>query len=364
MKFKSGMVVVVGAFMLCLTLNVLAGDLKGNLTIGAGYLENPLGIAQESSAGYASQILRIFTLQQKPVDQFKLGYELEASQFGSGTNLGSLRHGLGWEWLRGAQGSPGAIGMGIQYALRNYQSTYEYYDYRDLNYYAVWKTYPRSDVMFKATGTFRYRVYPDLPEESFLEPRLKLEAKRFYANRTTLGLECSLGRKYFNDSVASQVWETPHLPSTSQLAARLNFARGLNDRVGIRGWAEQRFSLEGFPHYVGDDVYDSPLLDFYAHEGTDALAAIKWLSPLLVWVETGLTYGHHDYGDLLFGTETGGVQRVDTVRDYFLGLNRAIKMGSQQARFTVQAGWRDQDSTLDTYTLAGAFFSSSLVYPF
>ncbi len=355
---------VATAMLLAWAAHALGGDIRGSVTLGGGYLDNPLGIAAEQSAGYAHQALSLYALQQGAVDQFKLGYELEASQFGQGTDLGSWWHGLGGQWLRVSSQGPGSLGMGVQYARRNYQTTYDYYDYRDLNLYGVWKTYWRPDLMVKATATFRYRRYPDLPEESYLEPRFILEAKRFYANRTTWGLMCSLGQKRFYDSAASQVWETPNLPSASQFAARLNIARGLGDRLGVRTWVEQRFTLEGFPHYVGDDVYDSPLLDFYAHEGTDALAAVKWLSPLLVWVESGMAYGHHDYKDLLFGTASGGAQRIDNVRDYFFAFNRTFRVGSEQARCRVQVGWRDQDSTLATYTLAGGFFSSSLVYPF
>ncbi len=343
---------------------VLGGDVLGTLTIGGGYLDNPLGIAREQSAGYTSQILRLSALQHRETDSFKLGYEFAASQFGNGTELGSLRHGLGWEWLRLAADKRGQLGLGLQYALRDYQDAYEYYDHHDLNFYAAWKTYPRPDVMIRATGTFRNRRYPDLPEESFLEPRVRLEGKRFFANRTTIGLALDLGWKKFYDSAASRVWETPNLPSTSQLAARLNISRGLGERVGLRTWAEGRFSLEGFPHYVGDDVYDSPLLDFYAHEGVDALAAFKWLSPMLFWLETGFAYGDHDYGDLLFATDAGGAARQDTVRDYFLGITRSFKAAGSLASLKVQGGWRDQGSTLETYNYTGAFFSSALEYSF
>ncbi len=364
MSFRPGTIAVLASILLASAVNALGGEFRGDLTLGAGYLDNPLGIAQEQSAGYTSQTLRLFNLQQMTADQFKLGYELEASQFGSETDLGSVRHALGWEWSRLSADGRGSLGMGIQFGLRKYQDYFSFYDYQDLNWYGVWKSYPRADLMLKATGTLRYRSYEDLPEESFWEPRLKLAAKKFFANRTTLGLECSLGSKYFYDSAASQVWETPNLPSTSQLAARLNIARGLSERTGVRGWVEQSFNLEGFPHYVGDDVYDSPLLDFYAHEGTAALAGFKWLSPLLVWVETGAVYRHNDYGELLFGTDSGGAMRVDTVRDYFVSLNRSFRLGTIQARCQAQGGWRDQNSTLDAYTLEGGFFSSSIVYPF
>ncbi len=363
-RTRPGISLAIASLVLVWATSVLGGDILGTFTLAGGYLENPLGIAREQAAGFTSQTLSLATLRHRDADSFKLGYELEASQFGNGTELGSWRHGLGWEWLRTAPDGLGATGLGLQYSLRDYQSAYEYYDHHQLDFYTVWKTYPRPDMMFRAVGTFRYRRYADLPEESYYEPRMRLEGKRFFANRTTIGLALDLGLKKFYDSAASRVWETPHLPSTSQLAARLNIARGLGDRVGLRGWVEQRVSLEGFPHYVGEDVYDSPLLDFYAHEGTDALAAVKWLSPMLFWVEAGVAYGDHDYGDLLFVTDDGGAPRQDTVRDYFVSLTRSLGIGDRPASLKIRGGLRDQDSTLASYTYTGAFFSSSLAYSF
>ncbi len=341
-----------------------AAEIGGAFTVGAGYLDNPLGIAGESSAAYASQRLRLNTIGHHGRDDFRLGYELEASQFGNDTELGSLRHALGWEWWRRDDDSPGSFGLGIQGAVRRYREAYSYYDYGEGNFYTVWRTFPASSLLLKAVGTFRLRSYDDLPEESYLEPRLDVQLKRFFASRTTVGLETSLGLKHFYDSAASRVWETPHLPSTSQLAARLNLSQGVSDRVGMRAWVEQRFSLEGFPHYVGEDVYDSPLLDFYAHEGTDALAAVKWLSPLLFWVEGGFAWGDHDYGDMLFADDGAGALRQDMVRDWFVSCERSLKIGAKPAKFRVQAGWRNQDSTLGAYNLDGGWFNTSLTCSF
>jgi len=341
-----------------------ATDLVGVFTLAGGYMDHPLGVSGESSAGYAAQTLRLDARQQHDQDAFRLGYELAASQFGNDTGLGSLRHALGWQWQRRGAPGTGSVGLGVEYAMRSYQDTYAPYDHQEGNAYAVWKTYLAPATLFKATGTFRYRRYRDLPEESYLEPRLDVELKRFFATRTTVGFTVAAGWKRFYDSAASRVWETPQLPSASQLAARLNFSQGLSSRTGLRAWVEQRFSLEDFPHYVGDDVFDSPLLDFYAHEGTDALAAVKWLSPLLVWVEGGYYLGEHDYGDLLFVTDQGGATRQDTVRDAFLSLERTFAVGRRQARFRVATGWRNQDSNLDTYRLSGGWVTSSLTYPF
>lgn len=355
---------LVAALAVLATTTAGAAEVGGALTVGAGYLDNPLGVAGETSAAYATQILRLNTVGHDGRNGFRLGYELEASQFGNDTDLGSMRHALGWEWWRRDDDSPGSIALGIQGALRRYQDTYFYYDYNEANCYAVWRTFPAPSLLLKTTGTFRLRGYEDLPEESYLEPRLDVEAKKFFPSRTTVGLESSVGLKHFYDSAASRVWETPHLPSTSQLAARLNLSQGVSDRVGLRAWVEQRFSLEGFPHYVGEDVYDSPLLDFYANEGTDALAAAKWLSPLLVWVEGGFAWGDHDYGDLLFAADGGGSTRQDVVRDWFVSCERSLTIGDQPAKFRVQAGWRNQDSTLGTYDLEGGWFNTSLTCSF
>lgn len=341
-----------------------AADLAGFLSVGGGYLENPLGVAWESEAGFLSQNLQLAYVGHRERDRFKLGWETAAFEFGNDTDLGSLRNGLGWEWLRPSLEDPGLVGAGLQVAWKSYRDRYAYYDHQDLDAYLTLKTYPLGNLMARAVATFRYRRYPDLPEEGFIEPRLNLELKRFSAGGTMLGLDVNLGAKKFYDSAASSVWETPNLPSTSQLATRLNFSRSLGDRLGLRAWAEARFSLEEFPHYVGEDVYDSPLLDLYAHEGFDGLFAIKWLVPGLFWLEPGLAYGDHDYGELQFAGEDGGASRRDTIADVFLNVEKTFTAGSGRLRWRSALMYRDQDSTLDAYRFSGLSASSTLTYFF
>ena len=342
-----------------------AADVQGSLSVGSGYLDNPLGVEQDEGVGYLTQSLRLFALQGNGSDRFRLGYEGAASQFGNDTNLGSQRHGLGWEWFHADQARTGA-GAGLQFALRRYESQYELFDHQDLNTYITYKMYPSGNLMLRTAAQFQYRRYADLPEESFLEPRLQIELKRFAESRTTVGLDLRAGLKYFYDSAASRVWGTPNLPSTPQLAARLNFARGLSERSAFRCWAEARLNLSDFPHYVDaeGDVYDSPLLDVYAHDGFDSFAALKWLAPGQFWLEPGAAYGDHDYGSLLFGTEVGGQTRQDQVLDLFVSLEKPFSGSLDGLRFNLLGGLRKQESTLTAYTYDGVFAQSSLAYNF
>lgn len=344
---------------------VLAADVQGSVSVGSGYLDNPLGVDQDEAAGYLTQSLRLFALQGNGADRFRLGYEGAASQFGNDTHLGSQRHGLGWEWFHADAVRTGA-GAGLQFSLRRYETQYELFDHQDLNTYITYKVYPSGNLMMRTAAQFQHRRYADLPEESFLEPRLQVELKRFAESRTTVGLDLRAGLKYFYDSAASRVWETPNLPSTSQLAARLNFARGLSERLAFRGWAEARFNLSDFPHYVDveEGVYDSPLLDVYAHDGFDSFAALKWLAPGQLWLEPGAAYGDHDYGSLLFGTDAGGGTRQDQVLDLFVSLEKPFSGSLGGLRLNMLAGLRSQDSTLAAYTYDGVFAQSALAYHF
>lgn len=342
-----------------------ASEVRGSLSLGTGYLDNPLGVSEDEASGYLTQSLRLFALQGDGADRFRLGYEGAASQFGNDTQLGSQRHGLGWEWFHENPGRKGG-GAGLQFALRRYEPRYEVFDHQDLNSYLTHKVYLSGNLMMRTAAQLQYRRYADLPEESFLEPRLQVELKRFAENRTTVGLDVRVGLKYFYDSAASRVWETPNLPSTSQLAARLNFARGLSERLAFRGWVEARFSLSDFPHYVDADagVYDSPLLDIYAHEGYDSFAALKWLAPGQFWFEPGASYGDHDYGSLLFAADPLGLTRQDQVLDLFVSLEKPFSGSLNGLRLNLLAGLRNQESTLDSYTYDGIFAQSSLAYSF
>ena len=348
-------------------LQAYAADIRGSLTIGTGYLDNPLGISDETSAGYLSQSLRLtssFGMGEGSGQVLKLGYEGNASQFGNEIQLGNMRHGVGAEWfINSADGRMGA-GAGIQFSLRDYEDYYRIYNFSELYTYLSFKKYLGERHLVKGFAALRVREYEDLPEESYLEPHGRLEVQRFFDSRATVGLSARFGAKYFNDSAASSVWETLNLPSTSQVAARLNLAKGVSDRLAVRGWVDSRWNLSDFPRYVADDVFDSPLLDGYAHEGIDGFAAVKYLGPAQIWIEGGATVGDHDYGSLLFAGAPGGQTRKDQVFEYFVTAEKSLGGGADAPKIQVAGGWRDQDSTIEAYTYAGMFFSSSLTWRF
>jgi hypothetical protein len=148
------------------------------------------------------------------------------------------------------------------------------------------------------------------------------------------------------------------------VAARLNLAKGMSDRIAVRGWVDSRWNLSDFPRYVADDVFDSPLLDGYAHEGWDGFMALKYLGPLQVWLEGGATIGDHDYGSLLFAGAPGGQTRDDRVHEYFASMEKALGGKADAPRLRLVGGWRDQNSNIDVYTYAGIFVSSSLTWRF
>ncbi len=337
-----------------------AAEITGKFTIGTGYLEHPLGVVDEPAAGYLSEALRLSTTFDLDEDELRLGYEGNASQFGSDTSLGSARHGLGAEWFRSREDGSQSISAGIQGSFRRYVDYYEIYNYNEAYSYFAMKKYISSRTLLRGFAALRYRKFQSLPEENNLEPHGRIELQHYSESRTTLGLALKLGTRFYNDSVASQVWETSQIPSVSQLAARLNFAQGLGTRTSIRGWLETRWNLSEFPRFVEDDIYDSPLLDSYAHQGFDAFAAFKWLAPLQTWLEVGFNIGRHDYGSLLFATEAGGAVRDDDVWGLGLSLDRKISSGPGTPRFKLTGGWDHQNSSLAGYTHDGPYAATSL----
>ena len=348
-------------------LQASAADIRGSLTIGTGYLENPLGVSNETAAGYLSQSLRLssaFGIGEDSGHVFKLGYEGNASQFGNETQLGNMRHGLGAEWFNKSADGRNSVGAGAQFSLRGYEEYYKIYDYNELYTYLSFKRYLGDRHLLNGFAALRVREYGELPEESYLEPHGQLEIKKFFDSRATIGLSARYGAKFFNDSVASSVWETLDLPSTSQVAARLNIAKGVSDRLAVRGWVDSRWNLSDFPRYVAEDVFDSPLLDGYAHEGVDGFVAVKYLGPAQVWLEVGATAGDHDYGSLLFAGTPVGQTRDDQVFEYFASAEKALAGKADAPKLRVVGGWRDQESTIEAYTYAGMYFSSSLTWRF
>ncbi len=265
------LITITSCFILstCLGLGIpqdSSAEVTGKVNVGAGYLAHPLGISEETEAGYFYQILQIASVSRKGGNAIKLGYEGQASQFGNETQLGSQRHGLGVEFFNKSADRKKGFSAGIQATTRRHDDWYQAYDHNEAFGYLALKKFIGSRHLLKGYAGFRIRKYDELPEESYIEPHAQLEIQRFSENRTSLGLRVRYGWKQFNDDVASQVWETLNLPSTSQLAARLSFSKGLSDRVGLRSWAEYRFKLSEFPYSVADDIYDSPVLDRYATE--------------------------------------------------------------------------------------------------
>ncbi len=348
-------------------LPVYAADISGSLTIGTGYLENPLGVSNDIAAGYLSQSLNlssIFGARNESGQVFKLGYEGNASQFGNETRLGQMRHSLGAEWFHKSPDRRKSLKAGAQFSFRGYEDYYEIYDYTQLFTYLSFKRNLGAKFITSGFAGLRVRTYGELPEESYFEPHGRLKIQRFFDSRATIGLSARFGAKYYHDSVAPSVWGTPNLPSISQLAARLNIAKGMSDRVAVRGWVDSRWNLSDFPRYVAEDIFDSPLLDGYAHEGVDGFLALKILGPAQFWLEAGATAGEHDYGSLLFAGVPGGQTRDDQVIEYFASVEKALAGNADAPKLRLVGGWRDQESTIDAYTYAGMFFSSSLTWQF
>ena len=356
-------VLLIGAFVVMVA--PVRGEVSGSFNLGTGYLAHPIGISDETETGYLYQMLRLSVGSIKGDNAFKLGYEGQASQFGKDTQLGSQRHGLGVEWFHNSADRRTVLSGGIQGAVRRHEDWYQAYDHDEGFAYLAFKKFVGSRTLWKGFAGLRLRKYDDLPEESYREPHGELEVQRFSENRTTLGLKVRYGWKQFNDDVASQVWETLKLPSTSQLAARLSFSKGLSERTGLRTWAEYRWKLSEFPYYVADDVYDSPVLDHYATEGYDLLVALKTLVPWQFWFEAGSSLGEYDYGEIQFPTTDGaGEGRNDTVWEIFGSLQRTFGKDLGRPKLSLMGGWRDQDSNLDWYRYSGVFFSTNLAWKF
>ena len=363
---------------LCLLISPAAwaegGSLQGKLLLGGGYLEHPIGLAYENDAGYLTQALNLAALFDQDQDRFKLGYEGNATQFGNDTQLGSMRHGLGVEWFRTLPGNdggrPGQISAGVQVAWRSYQEFFSMYDYGELYSYLSFRKYLGVRTLLKGYGAIKIRDYGEILGESFREPHGKLEIQRFFESRTTLGLAVRFGAKFYFGVAASEVWETLNLPSTSQLSTRLNFSQGITDRFGARGWLDYRVNFDDYPHYYSatEEIFDSPLLDRYAREGLDAFGALKLLVPWQTWLEGGVSYGDHDFGNLLFPSDEAGVGpgegqvRSDTFQDYYLSPTRVLSGALGRPKLVVTGGWLDRESSLSRYTFSGAHYSATMTW--
>ena len=341
-----------------------AAGLTGHTAIEGGYLQHPLGVAVEPSSPYVSGELGLQMLLGEAT-QWRLTYEGTATLFDPDVPLDDTRHAVGAEWIRVRPRDAWTLSAGLQAGLRRQTEYYRIYDHDEAYGYLAFKTYPHPRLMLRGWAGLRLRSYRDLPEESYAEPHIVLEAKRFGDNRTTLGATLRLGGKWFYDPVAQNVWDTADTPVTSQLSVALNAARGLSDRVGVRALLQLRLGLQDFPYYVAEDLYDSPLLDRYARSGPSALAAVKWLTPWLAWFEVGAAWTDDDYGAILFADGYGGGStRTDNIVDVFASIERRLLTRGKGAILRATVAWRDQASNMPGYTWSGAMVSAGVEWRF
>jgi len=354
-------VVILFLLVLCLlATTVFAADINGRVNLGSGYFAHPLGLQYDTAAGYLSSGLILDTSLKSESYAVRFGYEGNITRFGGDTNLGSRRHALGAEWFRNTSRHRSSLSAGVQASVRNHDGYYGVYDYLEGYGYFAFKRYFGAQTLGRGYAAMRVRRYDDLPEESFVEPHAHLEVQRYSESRTTLGLAIDYGIKTFDDPIASRIWETLESPSTSQIAARFNFAQGFSERVALRGWLNRMWSLADFPHYVADDIYDSPVLDHYAYEGLDSSLILKILGPSQTWLELGGSWGRHDYGEMLFASGESGLKREDDVAAVFLGVERKLGGRMTSPLWRLQLGWRDQVSSIPNYDYSGTYITSSL----
>ncbi|MBC8423084.1 hypothetical protein H8E07_03080 [bacterium] len=343
-----------------LSTMAIASDIHGRFDVGSGYVAHPLGLRDDTAAGYLNGVLILNTSLPNDAHTVKFGYEGTATLFGQDTDLGSRRHALGVEWYRGTNARRDGLSAGTQVSIRNHDGFYGVYDYTEGYGYFAFKRYLDGRTLGRGFAALRIRRYGDLPEESYIEPHAHLEVQRYAESRTTLGLAIDYGLKLFDDSSAPLIWDTHTTPTTSQIVARINLAQGFSERVSLRGWIAGLWNLSDFPHYVAEDVYDSPVLDHYAYDGLDSRLILKILGPAQTWLEVGGSWGRHDYGKMLFASEGGGSLREDDVAAVFMGLERRLGGGPSSPQLRFHLGWRDQDSIIPNYDYSGSYVTSSL----
>jgi hypothetical protein len=357
---------IIALALLCILTEspTFASGIHGRFDLNTGHYEHPLGLSYDTPAGYLGGALILNSSLNGQRGTFKLGYQANLTRFSDDADLGSRRHALGLEWYsRSGSGSNG-LSAGIQVSNRGHESVYEIYDYIESYSYLSFKHYLNGRTLGRGYVALRYRDYGDLPEESYIEPHGRLEFQRYSEQRTTLGLSLSYGRKTFHESAALRVWETQASPASSQLATRLTIAQGFSERVALRGWASLSWNLSGFPHYVADDIFDSPLLDHYAYDGEDAGLVLKILGPVQTWIEFGGSWGRHDYGELIFADGADGSLREDTVVDVFCGLKRTMGDVPGRPSLRFNAGWRQQESDIVSYDYSGINITSSISWSY
>ena len=341
-----------------------AVDLAGRAAVGGGGLEHPLGVAEEPSSPYVTGDVDLRVVLGDTT-QWRLTYAGSGTRFDPDVPLDYLRQAFGVEWLRLRPRDRWTVSAGLQGEVRRQADVYRIYDHDGAYGYVAFKTYPDPRVMLRGWVGIRLRTYRDLPEESCVEPHAVLEVKRFGDDRTTLGAALRLGGKWFHDPVAPKVWGTAGTPVTSQVTVSLDAARGVADRVGVRAGVDLSLGLRGFPYYVAEDLYDSPLLDRYAHTGPAAVAAVKWLTPLAAWLELGVGVAGNDYGEILFADGAGGGStRRDDVVDIFASCERPFLTRGTGMVVRGAVSWRDQSSSLAAYTWTGLQFTAGAEWRF
>ena len=331
-------------------------------TVSGGYLDHPVGVAAEEGAGYMAGSLAASLLWQEGPSTWKVGYEGTGVVFGNDVNLGFQRHAVGLEWWRTDPASRAVTAAGFQVGRRLQEEFYSFFDFTEYRGYLSLKRYLSGSLLWRGRATVRSRRYDDLPEESYLEGVLGTSVQRFWAGGTSLTLSGSLGGKVYDDDAARAFWGGATQPTTSQAAAALRLSRSLSPRVGLRLAGSARWSLSTFPYVVGEDLYDSPLLDRYASEGYLLDGSLKILLPWPAWLRLGGSVAHDDYGELLFAGTTGGEARVDDIVSVFAGLEKRLGGTGRSPSLNLTVSWRDQSSTLDYYDFSGWQVATALVW--
>jgi len=340
-------------------------SVQGALTAGGGYLAHPLGIAGDEDAGYLQQSLRLILLHQDASDAWRFIYEGSGYEFEVGVPLGQMRHAAGVEWFGAAGKGSWGLRAGAQAAKRVHADAYGSYDFTEGAAYLAFRHYLAEGLLWRGGLHLRYRDYRELPEESYLEPRVETRLQRFLPSRTTLELRLDAGSKVFTDPLAARLWGTGEDPVTGQLTVGGRVARGFGERTSAWLDGEARISLADFPHVVREDVYDSPLLDAYANHGARLEAAARRLLPWQIWLEGGGAYGVWGYGEIEFSSVEGATHRSDRITQAYLSLDRQFNLpGSRRVKASLWLGWTDQRSDIPLYELSGPAVTTSLAWSF
>jgi len=337
--------------------SALAVDLatSGQLDLGAGRLASPLGLATDDPAPYTHGSLLYELALASERDRVDVTYRGSLTRFDDAVPLGDTRHALGLEYVRLAPRRTDLVwSAGVQAAQRRQEDFYSVYDHHEWQGYLALKGYAGPRTMLRGHAGVRTRRYAALPEESFVEPYGRLEARYFSPSRTTVGGAIRLGGKWFDHPVAPAVWGTGSAPVTAQLAASLELSQGVSDRVGVRASLEHRLSLADFPYHVSDEIHDSPLLDRYARAGWSAGGSVKVLAPRQLWLRVGANWRDDRYGEIGF-LDVDGIshERQDTVTELWLAVERQVGLGGHRLTVRAHGAWTDQSSTLAIYRRSG-----------